>query len=80
MKKDYSEDSNLINRLNFLLNKVELAENEKQWLLVYLIQSKGEELRSIMYKLFEDTSADSNEIDKDTLERIRLGVHNSLFE
>lgn len=80
MKKDHSEDSNLINRLNFLLNKVELAEKEKQWLLVYLIQSKGEELQSIMYKLFEDTSADSNEIDKDTLERIRLGVHNSLFE
>lgn len=80
MSKNGNSDDDLQNRLSFILDKVELAEQEKQWLLAYLTQSEGKELKALSYKLFEEALPPSNEMDKAALKRILKAVHKELFE
>lgn len=53
-KKELSGEEDWWGRVNFLLSKVELAEEEIQWLVAYLENTDGNELYTILYWLFRD--------------------------
>lgn len=77
MKKERDVQPALTDKLNFLLSKVELSESECRWLLDYLKNTDGPELRDIMYHAFcasGDPLVSYGDFCKTTLEKIHKKI------